>query len=59
MAKTAPKLTQTTFSSQNGNPFAAMAKVMHQADMDAAARLRRSRPMREANKARREAAKAV
>ena len=45
-AKTTPRVTTTVKS------FKELAAVLHQADVDAAARLKRSRPMREANAAR-------
>lgn len=42
-ASTAPRVNVTVKS------FKELAAALHQADMDAAARLKRSRPMREAN----------
>lgn len=52
MASTTPR-TQVRLTSEAGNPFKALGAALHQADMDAAARLKRSRPMREANAKRR------
>jgi hypothetical protein len=53
MAKTTPRITQTTFKSEDGNPFKALALTLAKADQDAARRLRMTRGARQANAARR------
>lgn len=58
MASTTPR-TKVVLRSENGNPFKALGVALHQADLDAAARLRRSRPARQANAKRAAAKKAA
>lgn len=55
MASTTPRIKSAVLTSEAGNPFKALAKLTHQADQDAARRLRMTRGARQANAARRAA----